>query len=100
MVRRRCVGEVVSPASGARYGSRNVLDDPELREGIKKFSNWPTIPQVKCGCSSSDLESVCAGVCGRRVHWRMRYPETDAREWRAVASVEIGMTSNKITASA
>lgn len=24
----------------------NVLDDPNIREGIKKFSNWPTIPQV------------------------------------------------------
>ena len=24
----------------------NVLEDPELREGIKVFSNWPTIPQL------------------------------------------------------
>jgi monothiol glutaredoxin len=24
----------------------NVLEDPELRQGIKDFSNWPTIPQV------------------------------------------------------
>ncbi|XP_062934751.1 glutaredoxin-related protein 5, mitochondrial-like [Cynocephalus volans] len=24
----------------------NVLDDPELRQGIKDYSNWPTIPQV------------------------------------------------------
>jgi len=24
----------------------NVLDDPELREGIKRFSNWPTVPQL------------------------------------------------------
>lgn len=31
---------------GAQYKSRDVLEDPELREGIKKFSNWPTIPQV------------------------------------------------------
>jgi Glutaredoxin len=28
------------------FQSRNVLADPELREAIKKFSNWPTIPQV------------------------------------------------------
>lgn len=28
------------------YNSRNVLADPELREGIKQFSRWPTIPQV------------------------------------------------------
>lgn len=24
-----------------------MLSDPNLREGIKKFSNWPTIPQVR-----------------------------------------------------
>ena len=24
----------------------NVLEDPELREGIKEFSSWPTIPQL------------------------------------------------------
>ncbi|CAM6027806.1 unnamed protein product [Sphagnum balticum] len=31
---------------GVKYKSRNVLTDQELREGIKTFSNWPTIPQV------------------------------------------------------
>ncbi|WP_269900668.1 Grx4 family monothiol glutaredoxin [Paenalcaligenes faecalis] len=24
----------------------NVLDDEEVREGIKQFANWPTIPQL------------------------------------------------------
>jgi len=28
------------------YGTFNVLDDPEIREGIKLFGNWPTIPQL------------------------------------------------------
>jgi monothiol glutaredoxin len=28
------------------FGSANVLEDSELREGIKQFSNWPTIPQL------------------------------------------------------
>ena len=28
------------------YASVNVLDDPEIREGIKVYSNWPTIPQL------------------------------------------------------
>ena len=23
-----------------------MLEDPEIREGIKQFSNWPTIPQL------------------------------------------------------
>ncbi|CUT17724.1 MULTISPECIES: Grx4 family monothiol glutaredoxin [Candidatus Ichthyocystis] len=26
--------------------SVNVLENPEIREGIKTFSNWPTIPQL------------------------------------------------------
>ncbi|XP_066551109.1 glutaredoxin-related protein 5, mitochondrial isoform X2 [Amia ocellicauda] len=28
------------------YASYNVLEDQELRQGVKSFSNWPTIPQV------------------------------------------------------
>jgi monothiol glutaredoxin len=28
------------------YESVNVLEDPAVREGIKSYSNWPTIPQV------------------------------------------------------
>ena len=28
------------------YGTVDVLNDPELREEIKLYSNWPTIPQV------------------------------------------------------
>ena len=24
----------------------NVLDDPDIRQGIKAYSNWPTIPQL------------------------------------------------------
>ena len=31
---------------GVQYVGVNVLDDPELRQGIKDFSNWPTIPQL------------------------------------------------------
>jgi len=28
------------------YHTVNVLEDPEIREGIKQFGNWPTIPQL------------------------------------------------------
>lgn len=28
------------------YESYNVLEDMDLREGIKDFSDWPTIPQL------------------------------------------------------
>ena len=29
-----------------KFNGVNVLEDPEIREGIKKYSDWPTIPQL------------------------------------------------------
>jgi monothiol glutaredoxin len=56
---------------GVKFKSFDVLKDPELRQGIKEFSNWPTIPQLYVkgefvgGCdiiremhASSELETV------------------------------------------
>ncbi|MFT4171618.1 MAG: Grx4 family monothiol glutaredoxin [Rhodocyclaceae bacterium] len=31
------------------YVAVNVLQDPEIRQGIKEFANWPTIPQLYVG---------------------------------------------------
>src|SRR6195952_4480223 len=31
---------------GVPFQTANVLDDPSLREGIKEFSSWPTVPQL------------------------------------------------------
>jgi len=31
---------------GVKYNTVNVLDSDEMRERIKEFSNWPTIPQL------------------------------------------------------
>jgi monothiol glutaredoxin len=31
---------------GVDYASANILEDAELRQGVKDFSNWPTIPQL------------------------------------------------------
>jgi monothiol glutaredoxin len=31
---------------GVPFKTANVLEDAELREGIKQFSQWPTIPQL------------------------------------------------------
>ena len=41
-------GQVVQILShiGAPFKGVNVLEDDALREGIKDFSNWPTIPQL------------------------------------------------------
>ena len=31
---------------GAPFQSYNILDDTELRQGLKEYSNWPTFPQL------------------------------------------------------
>ena len=31
---------------GVPFQTANVLEDPALRDGIKAFSQWPTVPQV------------------------------------------------------
>ena len=31
---------------GVKFSSVDVLTDPEVRDGIKHYSNWPTIPQL------------------------------------------------------
>ena len=31
---------------GVKFKGINVLTDPELRDGIKQFASWPTIPQL------------------------------------------------------
>ena len=31
---------------GVEFGSFNVLEDMDVRQGIKEYSDWPTIPQL------------------------------------------------------
>jgi monothiol glutaredoxin len=31
---------------GVKFKGINVLEDPEIRNGIKEYANWPTIPQL------------------------------------------------------
>ena len=33
-------------ALGAQFKSVNIFEEPELREALKRFSNWPTYPQL------------------------------------------------------
>jgi monothiol glutaredoxin len=33
-------------ACGVKFAAINVLEDPEIRQGIKDYSQWPTIPQL------------------------------------------------------
>lgn len=38
--------QALREAGATDLGAHDVLSDPELRDGIKQYSNWPTIPQV------------------------------------------------------
>ena len=42
---------------GAKYGTFDIFSDGEIRQGIKEYSNWPTIPQLyvdgKCVATST-----------------------------------------------
>lgn len=62
-------------AAGADFKDVNVLTDPSVREGIKQFSDWPTIPQLYVagqfigGCDivtelseKGELEQLLAGA--------------------------------------
>jgi monothiol glutaredoxin len=31
---------------GAKFAYINIFEDPEIREGLKAYSNWPTFPQL------------------------------------------------------
>ena len=33
-------------AAGGKYNTVNIFEDPELREALKQYSNWPTYPQL------------------------------------------------------
>ena len=51
-------------AAGATYTHVDVLSDPEIREGIKAYGDWPTIPQLYIGgelVGGSDIILQMAG---------------------------------------
>ena len=60
------------------FTGHNVLADEELRQGIKEFSNWPTIPQVNCPSNVSSAIYICSGLSWGRIHWRLWYNASDA----------------------
>ncbi|MHB8454320.1 MAG: Grx4 family monothiol glutaredoxin [Acidiferrobacterales bacterium] len=64
-------------ACGAKFASVNVLSDPDIRDGIKQFSSWPTVPQLYIkgqfigGCDimtelfqKGELQKLVAGAQG------------------------------------
>jgi monothiol glutaredoxin len=40
------VAEILRRSGVDDYVAVNVLEDPEIRQGIKEYANWPTIPQL------------------------------------------------------
>ena len=36
-------------ACGASFAYVNIFEDPELRDALKRYSNWPTYPQLYIG---------------------------------------------------
>ena len=40
------VAEILRRSGVNDYLAVNVLEDPEIRQGIKEYANWPTIPQL------------------------------------------------------
>jgi monothiol glutaredoxin len=69
--------EILKRSSVTDFLAVNVLDDPEIRQGIKEYANWPTIPQLYVngefvgGCDimremyqSGELKDLFARVSG------------------------------------
>lgn len=65
----------VLDACEAKYTAVDVLQDPDVREGIKQYANWPTIPQlyvkgefvggsdiIKAMYESGELQTLLAGT--------------------------------------
>jgi monothiol glutaredoxin len=42
------VVEILKQA-GVEFSTHNILSDPDVRQGLKEYSNWPTFPQLYVG---------------------------------------------------
>ena len=54
---------------GVRFKGFDVLEDPEVRQGIKSFSDWPTIPQLYVKASSW-AAAISSARCTRPASFR------------------------------
>jgi monothiol glutaredoxin len=65
-------------AAGARYAHVNVLADADIREGIKAYGDWPTIPQLYIGgelVGGSDI--IVQMASGGELHAALGLPAPD-----------------------
>ncbi|CAJ0904891.1 19959_t:CDS:2 [Entrophospora sp. SA101] len=73
--------------AGTKIKALNVLEDVELRNGIKEYSNWPTIPQVYVKAEfvgdcdivlnmhqSGELEELLVEICKMMSHFKQIFP--------------------------
>ena len=61
---------------GVKFKGIDVLSDPALRQGIKAFSDWPTVPQL-ISKASSWAAAISSAKCSK--------PESSLNCWRAAA---------------
>ena len=66
-------------ATGASYAHVNVLADAEIREGIKVYGDWPTIPQLYIGgelVGGCDIvtQMAASGTVTKRMYVKSRAP--------------------------
>lgn len=67
--------QILKTCGVGAFASVNVLEDPDIRQGIKDYANWPTIPQLYVngefigGCDimremyqAGELQKLLAGV--------------------------------------
>jgi monothiol glutaredoxin len=72
------VAQILKLSGVSQYASVNVLEDADIREGIKQYANWPTIPQLYVngefigGCDivkemyqSGELQKLLEGVTAK-----------------------------------
>ena len=60
-------------AVGAQFRHVNIFEEPELREALKRYSNWPTYPQLY-------VNGELIGGCGTsRARCRNRRPARPSR---------------------
>ena len=72
------VAQILKLSGVSQYASVNVLEDADIREGIKQYANWPTIPQLYVngefigGCDivkemyqSGELQKLLEGVAAK-----------------------------------
>eukprot|EP00252_Welwitschia_mirabilis_P018219 TRINITY_DN404_c0_g1_i1.p1 TRINITY_DN404_c0_g1~~TRINITY_DN404_c0_g1_i1.p1 ORF type:complete len:109 (+),score=21.50 TRINITY_DN404_c0_g1_i1:157-483(+) len=40
------INQAILEQSGIPFSARNILEDSDLKQSVKSFSNWPTFPQI------------------------------------------------------